>query len=101
MNVQRALIAQIASRFAPAKVAVLAANSRRWSSTTFNGERHELSLLIEGDAAPERVGVFQREIDCADFNIQGNLVADIMVHPIDPGGPVARLTVEALTVATA
>ena len=101
MNVQRALIAQIATRLAPAKVAVLAANSRRWSSMTFNGERHELSLMIEGDAAPERVGLFQREIDCADFNISGNLVADIVVRPIDPDGRVARVMVEALTVATA
>ncbi|MDE2043258.1 MAG: hypothetical protein KGJ05_09305 [Alphaproteobacteria bacterium] len=100
MNVQRALLAQMAAKLSPARVSVVSANSRSWASVTFCGERHEFTLLVEGEHAENVVQVFEQTLECIDFNISGNLVADIAIHNINRDAQATRLDIEALTVIT-
>jgi hypothetical protein len=72
-----------------------------WQSLTFVGERHQFHLRVTGsDSAP--IGdCLCAGLEDAEFNIKGQIVADIAVV----GGPVRAsdgsitLTIEALTVA--
>ena len=98
MNVQRALLAQLASRLSPARVTLVEGVSKPWASVTFSGERHELTLLVEGEGAASRCQCLQRTICCEEFDLNGNLVADIIMNNLSSDGAAVRLDLEALTV---
>jgi hypothetical protein len=98
MNVQRSLVAQLIAKLSPARVTLVAAESKSWFSATFAGERHELTLLVEGDAAARVAHGMQRTVACDEFDISGQLVADIIVRNMNKGADGVRLDIEALTV---
>ncbi len=98
MNVQRALLAQIIAKLRPARVIVVDAASKPWASVTFAGERHELTLLVEGDAAGTVAQRLERTIRCEEFDITGHLVADILITHKSADMEAVRLDIQALTV---
>lgn len=71
-----------------------------WQSLTFIGERHELHLRI---APPRSADIGRRmceNLEDADFNIPGHIVADVAVRagPEKSVDGSTLLTVEALTI---
>lgn len=72
-----------------------------WQSLTFVGERHHISLRICGPDSAAAVGRLTSGLEEAEFDIPGQIVADIAVV----GGPdrasdgSTTLNLEALTVA--
>ncbi len=74
-------------------------SSRPWASITSSGERHHLSLCLPGPGAQAAVDVFIDGLEEHDFDLRGQILADIEVAGIarDADGQI-RLTLEALTV---
>ncbi|KQM64946.1 hypothetical protein ASE75_07720 [Sphingomonas sp. Leaf17] len=70
-------------------VRVIDHRSIAWSSATFVGERHRLTLVTSGDAADWLAG-----LPDAEFALRGHLVVDLLVVGIDAD---AVATVEVLT----
>lgn len=75
--------------------------STDWTSLTFAGERHEITLRVPGPGAAAVAALLVDGLDDAEFAIPGQIVADIAlarprVH--HPDGAVT-LEIEALTVA--
>ena len=71
-----------------------------WRSLTFTGERHRIDLRIPGPAAAGIAESLTRDLAEAEFNIPGQIVADIGVDGAmveHPDGAIS-LTIEALTV---
>jgi len=70
-----------------------------WQSLTFIGERHEGRFRIDGVDANKIVERMMTGIDDAEFQIAGNVVADIAIveERSEPEGRI--LLVEALTIA--
>lgn len=73
-----------------------------WQSVTFVGERHEISLRVTGPGSAEVVHRIVDGLEDAEFDIPGQLVADIVVvrvpRPASDGS--TALSLEALTLAT-
>ncbi len=99
MNVQRALIRQLSDRLSPAKVSLIEGVAKPWASVTFEGERHEFALLVEGAAAAQVAQGLQRTIKCEEFDIKGHLVADIQINRLSAAADIVRMDIEALSVA--
>lgn len=72
--------------------------SRRWASVTFQGDRHELALRLEGDGAEDAAGRFLSGLDARNFPLRGHLVADIALVAEERRPGFARIRLEALTV---
>ena len=71
-----------------------------WRSLTFAGERHRMDLRIPGPGAAAVAQSLTCDLGEADFDISGQIVADIAVAGAmieHPDGAVS-LTIEALTV---
>jgi len=98
MNVQRALVAQLIAKLSPSRVTIVDASAKPWASVTFSGERHEITLLVEGENALGLATRLQRTVGCDEFHISGHLVADIVVSNLNADSHGVRLNVEALTV---
>ncbi len=98
MNVGRTLMAQIIAKLSPARVTVVESHAKPWASVTFSGERHEFTLLVEGENALGCATRLQRTITCDEFAIRGQLVADILVNNLNTDAEGVRLDIEALTV---
>jgi hypothetical protein len=76
-------------------VTFISSDSRRWSSATFSGARHELMLAADaGGRFPGWVDGLGEE----EFELAGHLVADIAVGRVEQLGGRQRVTIEALTV---
>jgi len=73
--------------------------SRPWSSVTFSGERHRLTLRIDGAGAAAAADVFLDGLSDREFELHGHIMADIAVVEDVREGNCVRLTLEALTVA--
>lgn len=74
--------------------------STDWQSLTFTGERHQLNLRITGAdsmAVAKRLGF---DLEDAEFDISGAIVADIVLVGMPKPGPngATDVTIEALTV---
>jgi hypothetical protein len=98
MSAHRALIAQVITKLSPARVTVVAAHSKGWFSATFAGERHEFTFLVEGEGAVHAAHSLQRTITSEEFDINGYLVADILINNLSADETSARIDIEALTV---
>lgn len=72
--------------------------SRRWSSVTFRGARHEFAFRLEGDGAEEAAAGFLARLRAADFRLQGHLLADLSLVAEERSPGRARIRLEALTV---
>ncbi|MDP5280257.1 hypothetical protein Q9Q95_15115 [Sphingomonas sp. DG1-23] len=92
-QLERALLAAAAAAGCP--VAIATADWTRWTSATFTGARHALTLV----APPSPM------LDCwlvglneAEFALRGYLVADIDVVRMTREGDTVTVALEALTV---
>ena len=73
--------------------------SRSWASVTFTGARHEVAMLLKGDAAAAAAERFVADLDVAEFRLRGHILADIaLVQKEDAPHGGVRIRVEALTV---
>ena len=72
--------------------------SRRWTSVTFQGGRHELAFSLEGEGAEEAAGRFLSRLDARNFALRGHLVADVSLVAQERRPGFARIRLDALTV---
>lgn len=72
--------------------------SRRWSSLTFQGARHELAFRLEGEGAGEAAGRFLSGLDARGFELRGHLLADVSLVAQERRPGFARIRLDALTV---
>ena len=75
--------------------------SNDWNSLTFAGERHEIALRVPGPNAMAVVALLVAGLEEADFNIPGQIVADIapVRAPTLQADGAIIIEIEALTVA--
>ncbi|HEX8466560.1 MAG TPA: hypothetical protein VF620_02000 [Allosphingosinicella sp.] len=72
--------------------------TRRWTSVTFQGARHELAFRLEGEGAEEAAGRFLSGLDARNFSLRGHLVADLSLVTEERRPGFARIRLDALTV---
>jgi hypothetical protein len=72
--------------------------TRRWTSVTFQGARHELTFRIEGEGAEAAAGRFLSGLDARDFSLRGHLLADVTLVAQERRPGFARIRLDALTV---
>jgi hypothetical protein len=74
--------------------------STDWQSLTFAGERHELELRVTGPNSWEIIERMSAGIEDAEFDIRGQIVADIALagKPVRGDDGSTSLKFEALTV---
>lgn len=82
---------------------ITSSSSRRWSSATFTGARHGLTLHLAGADARDRAHRLAETLPEAEFLLAGHVVADISVESQayrrgEDGGGVAQLDLAVLTV---
>jgi hypothetical protein len=72
-----------------------------WQSLTLVGERHQIALRVPGPQAPDIVTCLTSGLEDAEFNIPGQIVADIALSGDPQGGDDGSITIniEALTIA--
>jgi hypothetical protein len=77
------------------------AQSVDWQSLTFVGERHVLHLRVAGEESQAVVERMCSGIEDAEFNIPGQIVADINIAgpPVPASDGSTSLSIEALTIA--
>jgi hypothetical protein len=73
-------------------------HSRRWSSVTFQGARHELALRLEGEGAEAAAERLLAGLDARNFALRGHHLADISLVSEERRPGWARIRLEALTV---
>ena len=71
-----------------------------WQSLTFDGERHEIELRIPGPGASVVASRLTDGLADAEFNVPGQIVADIGLLSVPSHNPDGSITlqVEALTI---
>ncbi len=72
--------------------------SRRWTSVTFQGARHELDFRLEGEGAEEAAERFLSCLDARNFELRGHLLADVSLVAQERRPGFARIRLDALTV---
>lgn len=72
--------------------------SRSWASVTFSGARHELAFRLEGPGAEDAAARFLADLDAAEFELGGHILADIALVSEERRPAWARIRLEALTV---
>jgi len=81
-----------------AHTTIVTAQSEAWASATFRGARHVIDLLLDGDDAQQRADRLAGEMDGIEFDLPGDLVADIAVTGQADGPAGVAISIEALTV---
>ncbi len=99
-DVSGALLGGFRSIFSGLRLQVQELRSRDWSSATFAGARHELTIRIEGNGACQAADQFVTGLGAWDFSLRGHLVADIglVAEERRDHEDAVTLTVEVLTV---
>ncbi len=92
-QLERALVAVAASAGCP--VAIVTSDWTRWSSATFTGARHALTLTT---GASPLLDCWLAGLSEAEFALRGYLVADLNVTRMTRDGSVVTIALEALTV---
>jgi hypothetical protein len=95
----RALLARAAE--VENRIRLVEIRSTDWQSLTFDGERHVITLRIDGAGAARTLERLTGGVEEHEFSIVGQIVADIVVvEPVvtEPDGSLT-VTIEALTVA--
>lgn len=74
--------------------------SRSWTSITFAGERHALSLEIEGTGASGSIDAWLAGLEEREIDLPGHLLVDIAVVSDERSGDGSRvaLRLDAITV---
>ena len=94
-----AFLRSICATFATFRMTIEEIRSRSWASATFAGARHELTFRIEGEGAGAAADRFLENLEAAEFELRGHILADIALvaeERIDGGW--VRISLEALTV---
>jgi len=98
LTVAERVIAPILVDLGPGFVST-GSRERSWASATFTGARHYLSLSGSGDDAMARAQALRDAIGAIEFDVKGNVIADIAVTDIvAPADGSVRLAIEALAV---
>jgi len=94
----RALVAR--SRVSRDRILLTDVHSTDWQSLTFVGERHQLDLRVTGRGSLEIARRICSGLEDAEFNIAGQIVADITVvgEPAAGIDDSTSIVIEALTV---
>jgi hypothetical protein len=83
------------------RVLLISLHSVDWQSLTFIGERHQIALRVPGPDAAEIVQRLTADLENAEFQISGQIVADIILKR-DPQQDQAdgsiTIDIEALTI---
>ena len=94
-----AFLRSICATFAIFRTTIEEIRSRSWASATFTGARHELTFRIEGDGAAAAADLFIKNLEAAEFQLRGHILADIaLVAQERCNGGWVRISLEALTV---
>jgi len=93
MMLMRAIDAD--ARRAGCAVTLARAETRRWSSATFVGARHELT--VEAPDSPA-LDAWLDALPAAELPVRAQLVADLVVKGVTRAAGVATVAIEALTV---
>lgn len=79
--------------------AILESREQPWASATFTGQRHRISLRLDGTKAHGRARLLAARLPDLEFALPRLLVADIMVTACHLDQPEsAILEIEALTI---
>lgn len=98
----RLLARALAARFSPLASDITSMSITPWESVTFSGARHQWAVTVSGDGAWPAAKAFSRTLAEAEFDLPGNIVADIAVTAMNRADPqTVSLRVEALTVGCA
>jgi hypothetical protein len=89
----RALLAGAKASHCP--LALAASDSRRWSSATFAGMQHRLTL--SGTSSPA-LDAMLAALPETEFALRGHLVADLVVERVRREGDAVTIELEVLTV---
>jgi hypothetical protein len=73
-------------------------NRTPWASVTFTGYREVMGLLIKGEAAERRVAQFADLYSAHEFDMTGQIVADIAITRNAPVSEGVMLVLEVLVV---
>lgn len=85
------------SRLADGRAQLLTHEERAWSSITFSGTRHEVTLEFKGAEAVAAGETFIEQLPEHEFAIPGQLVADATIREVDHRfGAQERLVVKAV-----
>lgn len=95
----RALIAR--ARVPHDRILLTGVQSTDWQSLTFSGERHLISLRVQGSDSAAAVRNITEGLEDAEFSIPGLLIADIGIAeaPKRALDGSTELTIEALSIA--
>lgn len=93
----RALVARLGER-AGREPVVEHLRSTPWSSVTFAGARHRLTLRLDGEGAGDALARMCEHLDYAEFDLPGHILADIELVECECAEGLARAVIEALTV---
>jgi hypothetical protein len=80
------------------RILLTEATTVEWSSLTFSGERHQLQLRIAPPRSRETMQRMCEDLEDAEFDIPGVIVADIASTAAAEGDGSTTITIEALTV---
>ena len=83
------------ARRAGCAVTLARAASTRWSSATFTGARHELTVEAPDSSA---LDAWIEALPEAELPVRAQLVADLVVKGVTREAGMARVAIEALTV---
>ena len=72
--------------------------SRSWASVTFTGARHELTFRVAGEGAAAAADRFLENLEAAEFDLRGHILADIALVSQERSGDWIRISLEGLTV---
>lgn len=93
-----ALLQAIRGHFVHAGFELEEIRSRRWSSVTFRGARHELAFRLDGEGAEAAAGRFLSGLGARRFSLRGHLVADVSLVAEERRPGFARIRLDVLTV---
>jgi hypothetical protein len=97
----KSLCNAIVARWPCGAVRVENASETAWASATFSGARHCLAFFVPSAFAQDDGGALLTGLCCEEFDIPGNIVADIMVTKKAAFADGLFFTIEALTVEAA
>lgn len=71
---------------------------REWASVTFAGERHGVTVRLEGDGAGEAMARFREGLEDREFDLGDHILIDITVSDLHCTAAAAGIGLTALTV---
>lgn len=99
IDAQSAILRALRSRVPPPiALSLRSAKATAWASATFTGARHCLQVRLDGEGADRFAAGLGADLEAAEFDFPGHLVADVAVGDVVPGEVGVDLAIEVLTV---